>query len=212
MIMADLYGKNGKKAGEVEVPAVFAQTKNSPGLVHQAVVRELANKRSGTAATKTRGMIYGGGAKPHRQKGTGRARAGSNRSPLWVGGGTIFGPQPRSYQKKLNKKMRQAALNAVVLDKINSGLIKIVEGLEIKEAKTKEFVALLKQLEVDGSALIVAIDFDEKLNLASRNVAGVKMLTVGCVNVHDLLKYQHLVITQEALTMVGSRGNKVESA
>ena len=212
MVSVDLFEKSGKKKGELDLPEALAQMKVIPALVHQAVVREQANARRGTAATKTRGMIRGGGAKPYRQKGTGRARAGSNRSPLWVGWGTIFGPQPRSYSKKMNRKMRQAAIKSIVRDKADNGWLKVVEKLELKEAKTKEFVKLLGKMKIDGKVLIVMESEDSKLKLASRNVKRVKLLPVSSLNAFDLLKYQDMLITEEALAMIGGNGSNAESA
>lgn len=212
MVSVDLFEKSGKKKGELDLLEALAQMKVIPALVHQAVVREQANARRGTAATKTRGMIRGGGAKPYRQKGTGRARAGSNRSPLWVGGGTIFGPQPRSYSKKMNRKMRQAAIKSIVRDKADNGWLKVVEKLELKEAKTKEFVKLLGKMKIDGKVLIVMESEDSKLKLASRNVKRVKLLPVSSLNAFDLLKYQDMLITEEALAMIGGNGSNAESA
>ena len=212
MTMVDLYELNGKKKGEVALPSAVAEVKVNPSLVHQAVVRELANCRRGTAATKTRGLVRGGGAKPYRQKGTGRARAGSNRSPLWVGGGTIFGPQPRSYEKKMNRKMRKAAIRSIVLDKFNNGCLKVVESLDLKQPKTKEFLQLLTKLKIEDSVLIVVVNETTNLTLASRNIKSVKLLTVGSLNSFDLLKYRLLLVTQPALEMMGDKQDNAESA
>jgi len=203
MANVELFGKDGKKMGDLALPAIIAETKINPSVVHQAVVRELANARLGTAATKTRGMVSGGGAKPHKQKGTGRARAGSNRSPIWTGGGTIFGPQPRSYTQKLNRKMRQLALKSALADKADNGELKAVERFELKEAKTKEIAALLKTMEISGSLLIVVPELTEQMVLATRNLKKVKLVSVSALNTYDVIKYNELLITKDALELFG---------
>lgn len=173
-------------------------------LLHQVVAMQLNNRRAGTAATKTRGFVRGGGKKPWRQKGTGRARAGSIRSPLWVGGGTTFGPQPRDYSYRLPKQARREALLSALSLKNRDGKIIVLDKLELTEAKTKFMRKILGDLEVK-SALIVIPQSDEKVERSARNLPGVKVLRAEGLNVYDLLRYEHLILTQRALTLLEER-------
>lgn len=175
-----------------------------PHLLHQAVVMQLNNRRAGTASTKTKGFVRGGGKKPWRQKGTGRARAGSTRSPLWVGGGTIFGPQPRDYSYRLPKKARREALLSALSLKNKDGKIIVVEKIELTEAKTKLMRQMLEQLQV-RNALIVLPQSDKKVELSARNLPTVKVLRVEGLNVYDLLRYEHLIMTEGALKLIEER-------
>ena len=163
-------------------------------LLHQAVVMQLANRRTGSAATKSKGFVSGGGKKPWRQKGTGRARAGSIRSPIWVGGGTVFGPQPRDYSYRMPRTARrEALLSALSLKKRESKLI-VVDKLELEQAKTKLMVQALAELKV-ASALLVIPQADAKIERSARNLPNVKVLRVDGLNVYDLLRYEHLILT-----------------
>jgi len=175
-----------------------------PHLLHQAVVMQLNNRRAGTAATKSKGFVRGGGKKPWRQKGTGRARAGSTRSPIWVGGGTIFGPQPRDYSFRMPRRARKEALLSALSQKNRDGKIIIVDKLELEEAKTKLMVKALAELKV-GSALIVIPRPDQKIERSSRNIPVLKVLRVEGLNVYDLLRYEHLILTEEALKLIEER-------
>jgi large subunit ribosomal protein L4 len=175
-----------------------------PHLLHQAVVMQLNNRRAGTAATKSKGFVRGGGKKPWRQKGTGRARAGSIRSPIWVGGGTIFGPQPRDYSYRLPKKARREALLSALSLKRKEGKIIVLVALEIAEVKTKLMRQMLEELQVK-SALIVLPEGDEKVALSVRNLPRVKALRVEGLNVYDLLRYEHLIMTEQALRLIEER-------
>ncbi len=175
-----------------------------PHLLHQTIVMQLANRRAGTAATKSKGFVSGGGKKPWRQKGTGRARAGSIRSPIWVGGGTIFGPQPRDYSYRIPRKARREALLSALSSKNRDGKIIVVDKLELEEAKTKLMVRALADLKVE-SALIVIAQSDERIARAARNLAKVKVLRVEGLNVYDLLRYDHLIFTEEALRLLQER-------
>ena len=165
---------------------------------------QLNNRRAGTAATKSKGLVRGGGKKPWRQKGTGRARAGSIRSPLWVGGGTIFGPQPRDYSFRMPRKARKEALLSALSLKNRDGKIIVVDKLELEEAKTKLMVKALAELKVT-SALIVIPQPDEKIERSSRNIPAVKVLRVEGLNVYDLLRYEHLILTEGALKLLEER-------
>ena len=178
--------------------------KTRPHLLHQTVVMQLNNRRAGTAATKYKGWVRGGGKKPWRQKGTGRARAGSIRSPLWIGGGTIFGPQPRDYSFRMPRKARKEALLSALSLKNSDGKIIVVDKLELEEAKTKLMVKALAELKVT-SALIVISQPDEKIERSCRNLPGVKVLRVEGLNVYDLVCYQHLILTEGALKLLEER-------
>lgn len=182
---------------------IFA-VKTRPHLLHQAVVMQLANRRAGTASTKSKGRVRGGGKKPWRQKGTGRARAGSIRSPLWVGGGTIFGPQPRDYSYRMPRKARREALLSALSLKNGDGKIIVVGKLELEEAKTKLMVKALQELKVE-SALIVISQPDEKIERSARNIPTVKVLRVEGLNVYDLVRYEHLILTEGALKLLEER-------
>lgn len=178
--------------------------KTRPHLLHQTIVMQLANRRSGTAATKSKGFVSGGGKKPWRQKGTGRARAGSIRSPIWVGGGTIFGPQPRDYAYRMPRTARREALLSALSLKNRDGKIIVVDKLEFEEAKTKLMVKALADLKVE-SALVVIAQSDDKVERAARNLAKVKVLRVEGLNVYDLVRYDHLIFTEEALKLLQER-------
>jgi large subunit ribosomal protein L4 len=178
--------------------------KTRPHLLHQIVVMQLNNRRAGTAATKSKGLVRGGGKKPWRQKGTGRARAGSIRSPLWVGGGTIFGPQPRDYSFRMPRKARKEALLSALSLKNRDGKIIVVDKLELEEAKTKHMVKALAELKVT-SALIVISRPDATIERSSRNIPAVKVLRVEGLNVYDLVRYEHLILTEGALKLLEER-------
>lgn len=178
--------------------------KNRPHLLHQTVVMQLANRRAGTAATKSKGFVSGGGKKPWRQKGTGRARAGSIRSPIWVGGGTVFGPQPRDYSYRLPRKARREALLSALSLKNRDGKILVLDKLELEAGKTKLMVKALAELKVE-SALIVIAQADDKIERAARNLPRIKVLRVEGLNVYDLVRYEHLVFTEEALKLLEER-------
>lgn len=182
---------------------IFA-AKARPHLLQQAVVMQLNNRRAGTAATKSKGLVRGGGKKPWRQKGTGRARAGSIRSPLWVGGGTIFGPQPRDYFYRLPKKARRQALFSALSVKNRDGKIIVLDNLELADAKTKIMRRVLADLKVT-SALIVIPESDEKVERSSRNLPAVKVIRVEGLNVYDLLRYEHLILTEVSLKLIEER-------
>src|SRR5256712_1150805 len=173
-------------------------------LLHQAVVMQLANRRAGTAATKSKGFVRGGGKKPWRQKGTGRARAGSIRSPLWVGGGTTFGPQPRDYSYRMPRRARREALLSALSLKNHEGKIIVVDKLELEAAKTKIMAQALHELNVT-SAVIVIAQTDETIERSARNLPRVKVLKVQGLNVYDLIRYEHLILTESALKLLEER-------
>jgi large subunit ribosomal protein L4 len=173
-------------------------------LLHQAVVMQLANRRAGTAATKSKGFVRGGGKKPWRQKGTGRARAGSIRSPIWVGGGTTFGPQPRDYSYRMPRKARREALLSALSLKNRDGKLIIVDKFELEQAKTKIMCKALAELNV-SSALIAIAQADEKIERSARNLPKVKVLRVEGLNVYDLMRHEHLILTEGALKLLEER-------
>lgn len=173
-------------------------------LLHQVVVAQESWHRRGTASAKTRAEVSGGGKKPWRQKGTGRARAGSNTSPIWVGGGVTFGPKPRDYSKGVPKKVRKAALRIALSQKRREGKLLVLDELKLENIKTKEVKALLDGLDIN-SALLVTAERDEKLFLSARNLRDVKVLAAEGLNVRDMLLYDHLVIAQSALAKIEER-------
>ena len=175
-----------------------------PHLLHQTVVMQLNNLRAGTASTKTKGFVRGGGKKPWRQKGTGRARAGSIRSSLWVGGGTIFGPQPRDYSYRLPKKARKQALLSALSAKNRDGKIIVLDKWELAEPKTKLMRKILDDLKVT-SVLIVLAQSDERVERSARNLPAVKVLRVEGLNVYDLLRHEHLILTEGSLRLIEER-------
>jgi large subunit ribosomal protein L4 len=175
-----------------------------PHLLHQAVVMRQNNRRAGTASTKTKGLVRGGGKKPWKQKGTGRARAGSSRSPLWVGGGTVFGPTPRDYSYRMPKKARREALLSALSLKRKEDKIIVLNTIEVAEIKTKLMRQMLQELQVK-SALIILSQDDDKVALSVRNLPNVKTLRVEGLNVYDLLRYEHLILTGQALRLIEER-------
>ncbi len=195
VVMVD---QNNKKVKDVELSGVFS-TEVSSHVLHAAVVNQLANRRAGTASTKNKALVSGGGKKPFKQKGTGRARAGSSRSPLWRHGGTVFGPLPRDYSYALPKKARKAALAQALASKVADNKLILVDSLNVAEPKTKLVSALLEALGVQGNALLLVKDENKNLTLAARNIPSVKVLRTGNINVYDLLKYSFLITTQDAV-------------
>jgi large subunit ribosomal protein L4 len=193
-------------AGELSVPSALVAGPLREPLLHALVQSQLAARRAGSAATKTRAFVSGGGKKPWRQKGTGRARAGSSRSPVWVGGAVIFGPQPRDYGYRLPKSARRAALRAALAARHADGRLLVVDALTLPEAKTKRMHELLEGLGLGGAdALVVLAAADETVQRAARNLARVKVIPEGGINVYDVLRYSHLVITRAALERLASR-------
>jgi large subunit ribosomal protein L4 len=199
-----LYSAAHEKVGELEVAGTVFGRDGDLSLLHEAVRMQLANRRSGTASTKTKGLISGGGRKPWRQKGTGRARAGSTRSPLWRHGGTIFGPQPRDYSYKMPKKAWRAALCLAISDRARNGKLFVVESLDLSEPKTKVAKAALDKLGLKH-ALIVLGEGDGKFLIAARNLAAHKVLAIEGLNVYDVLNYRELVMTSRTAKAIEAR-------
>ncbi|UOQ49455.1 50S ribosomal protein L4 [Gracilibacillus caseinilyticus] len=198
-----LFNQSGSQVGDVEInDAVFGIEPNEH-VLHDAVLMQRASLRQGTHAVKNRSDVRGGGRKPWRQKGTGRARQGSIRSPQWVGGGTVFGPTPRSYSYKLPKKVRRLALKSAFSSKVKDDSLVVLEGIAFDAPKTKEVVSMLSSLNVDTKALIVTADKDEVLVKSANNLENVKVLSVSEVNVLDLLTHDKLILTKEAAEKAG---------
>jgi len=195
----DIISKENKSVGKVDLPDDIFGVDVKKGLLHEVVRNHLANRRQGCSATKTRGLVSGGGKKPWRQKGTGRARAGSNRSPLWRGGGTVFGPQPRDYSYKLPKKMKWAALSSALSVKLSNAEVVVIDELSVSEPKTKEVRGLLDGLNIDRNVLIIVPSRNETLELAARNIPGVTVSRVSELNVYSVLAHEKLLITKEAV-------------
>lgn len=195
----DVYDINGKKVKELELnEAVFGIEPNE-AVVHSVLVNFLANQRQGTQSTKTRSEVSGGGRKPWRQKGTGRARQGSIRAPQWIKGGIALGPKPRSYKYNVNKKERQLAVKSVLSSKVLENELVVVDSLPLNDIKTKEMVKALSNLNVEGKALIMLPEKNEKVQKSARNIEGVKTTLVETINVYDLLKYNKLVVTEDTV-------------
>ena len=198
----EIKNTQGENAGDLDVREDVFNVQIKPALVHQVMVGQLANKRQGTAKTKTRSEVSGGGAKPRPQKHTGSSRQGSTRSPIWVGGGRAFGPTPRSYRTRTPKKMRRLALLSVLSDKARQSNVLLLDSLELKEGKTKEIVSILSALNVSGSALIVTDGTNKKLVQSAGNVGGVRTLPVQVLNTLDLLNRKQLIITVDAVKRI----------
>jgi len=195
----------GNNKGELEVKFPLIENGKGTQAVHDTVVAYRAAQRMGTACTKTMGEVAGSGKKPWRQKGTGRARAGSFASPLWRGGGVVFGPKPRDFSKKVSRKTKQLALRKALTERLKAGDVVLVDDLKLESSKTKDFVSVLSALELKGSALIVAQSTDKNLSLASRNVANVALTTSDSLNTYDVLRPDKLVFTRGAFEQVEAR-------
>jgi len=198
MLKVDVLDMNGKKKSEIELNENVFGIEVNDVVVHAALVNYLANQRQGTQSTKTRAEVRGGGRKPWRQKGTGRARQGSIRAPQWIKGGIALGPKPRSYKYAIPKKMRQLALKSVLTSKVQEGSLVVVDKLELKEIKTKEMVKVLNNLKVE-KALVVLSEKNLNVQASARNIENVKTTLVNTINVYDLLKYNSLVATEDAI-------------
>lgn len=198
----DVLNMEGKKLREVELPAAIFEAPINVDLMHQAYVRQMANARLGTHETKVRGEVAGGGAKPYKQKGTGRARQGSRRAAQWVGGGRIHTPHPRSYEQRMPKKMRQAALRSALSSKAAESAVIVVDELALEETKTRLMVQALNSLVGEASALVVMPEKDQAYELVMRsakNIEDAKVLLAGYLNIRDLFKYDKLVLPVKAL-------------
>jgi len=198
-----MLSAKGTKAGKVELPdALFAAPVNE-ALIHQAVVRQLAGQRVGTADTLTRGQVTGGGRKPWRQKGTGRARQGSRSAPHWKGGGVVFGPHPRGFEVRMPAKMRRAALLGVLTAKAEEGALRVVEGFDLPEIRTRAFAERLAGWDAGGKVLVVLPSRDPVVERSCRNLREVRVLLADSLNVVDLLEADTIVFTRDALARAG---------
>lgn len=196
-----LYNREGKTVGEIQLnDNVFAVEVNAAAL-HQVVVAQLANKRQGTQSAKTRAEVRGGGIKPWRQKGTGRARQGSIRAPQWIKGGIVFAPKPRDYRVSLPKSMRRVAMKSALTSKVQAGQFIVLEGLEFEAIKTKQMVEMLNAFEVKKS-LIITAESNEVVYKSARNIQGVTVMPVNNINVYDLLKFEKVIITKDAVSKI----------
>jgi large subunit ribosomal protein L4 len=197
-----VYTVTGQQAGDLELNESIFGVEVNGALLHQAVVMQLASQRLGTHATKTRGFVRGGGRKPWKQKGTGRARSGSTRSPIWVGGGTVFGPTPRSYAFRMPRKQRRLAIKCALSDKVQSGDFVVLENLDFAAPKTKDVVKMLNDFSVEKKVLIITADEAENVEKSSRNIPGVKAINTSGLNVYDILNHNKLFITKDAITRI----------
>ncbi|MFY9177061.1 MAG: 50S ribosomal protein L4 [Caldicoprobacterales bacterium] len=197
-----VYNTEGATVGELELNNDIFGVKINKALLHQVVRMQLANKRQGTQSALTRAEVRGGGAKPWRQKGTGRARHGSIRSPIWVKGGVAFAPKPRDYSFTMPKKMRRQALKSALSSKVVNDEIIVLDDLKLAQPKTKEMVKVLKNLGVNGKALVVLPEKDEVVARVSGNIQGIKLASINTLNVLDILNYDKFIITQEAVQKV----------
>ena len=195
----DIVNSENQKVGSVDLRDDVFGGPIKHDLVWTSVVRQNASERRGTHATKNRALVSGGGKKPYKQKGTGRAQAGSSRSPLWRHGGTIFGPQPRSYDFTVPKKVERGALLAALQTRLRDGAVTIVDALNVADGKTKQAAELLKRLGATGRALLVDVEIDEKLGLAARNLAGVRTVQCGRLTARDVMDTTHVFATRAAL-------------
>lgn len=206
MASIDVINQKGEKVDTVELADEIFNSEIKEHLVHEVVVWQLAKRRQGNASTKTRSDVRGGGKKPWRQKGTGRARAGTNRSPIWEGGGTIFGPHPRSYAFSLPKKVRKAALRSVLSAKLKDNLLTVVDKIELEAPKTRLFAQVCKDLGIDESkALFVTAHKDEALVRSSRNLYSYLTLPCEGLNVYDILRFERLVLLKDAVPLIQER-------
>ena len=200
MPKVDVFNMVGEVVGEIELEDGIFGIEANEAVMHSIVVNQLANKRQGTQSTKTRSEVRGGGRKPYRQKGTGRARQGSTRSPQWTKGGIALGPKPRSYRYTQPKKVRRLAMKSALSTKVSDKNIIVLDALALDEIKTKRIVNMLKSLNVsDNTALVVIKGKDEKVTLSARNIPGVKTAYVNTLNVYDILKYEKFIVTREAV-------------
>ena len=202
MPKVDVYDIKGKKISDVELAEAIFGIEPNEAIVHSVLVNYLANQRQGTQSTKTRAEVRGGGRKPWRQKGTGRARQGSIRAPQWVKGGIALGPKPRSYKYTVNKKERRLAIKSLLSSKVLEKELTVVDKLELAEIKTKTMVKALLDLKVEGKTLIVLPENNKNVLMSARNIEGVKTITLNNINVFDLLKYNNLVLPLETVKKI----------
>jgi large subunit ribosomal protein L4 len=204
MAIADVYNMDGEKISETNLADEIFDVPVKQHVLHQMVTMQLVNRRTGTAATKGRSDVRGGGQKPYRQKGTGRARAGTRRSPLWRGGGVVFGPSPRSYRYKVPKRVRRQALKMALTSKLQDKALIVVDRLVLEPVKTKRFVEIMAALKT-GRALIVTDRKIESLELSSRNIPDFKVLRSEGLNVYDILRFKNLILLEPSVKQIAER-------
>ena len=204
MAVCEVLNSLAEKVGEIDLNDALFSVEVNTGILHEVICMQRANQRSGNACTKTRGEVSGGGAKPWRQKGTGRARAGSRTSPVWRGGGTVFGPKPRDYSYSLPKKVRRLALKMALSARNQEGNLVVVDQFSLDQAKTREFVKVMDNFKFEN-CLVVTGEMDEKLGLSARNAVGYKVLPVAGLNVMDILKHSKLMLVQTSLAKLEER-------
>lgn len=198
----DVINTDNKKVGKITLnPEIFGSPVKGH-LIHEVLVNQMANKRQGTAATKSKGMVRGGGAKPWKQKGTGRARAGSNRSPLWKGGGIVFGPHPRDYSYKVPKQVRWEAMNSAFSAKVLSQDLVVVDKIDLPEPKTKIMASMLKKLGLEGSLLILTTKNESLIGRAARNIPGVTVKNIESLSLYDIVSHRKLLITSDIVKKI----------
>jgi large subunit ribosomal protein L4 len=202
MPKAVLYNMDGDNLGEIELSDVMFGAEVNKTLIHEAVVNFLANRRAGTAAAKTRSEVRGGGRKPWRQKGTGRARQGSIRAPQWIGGGIVFGPKPRDYSYNMPKKARRAALRSALSARAGEGKVSVVDKLTLAEPKTRVMVNFFNKIGLYGKVLLVAGEADDNIAKSVRNIQGVTFVPANGLNAYDVVNHDNLIVTQDALARV----------
>lgn len=199
MPKVDVYDIKGKKVSDIELAENVFGIEPNENIVHAVLVNYLANQRQGTQSTKTRAEVSGGGRKPWRQKGTGRARQGSIRAPQWIKGGIALGPKPRSYRYTVNKKERRLAIKSILSSKVLEKELTVVDKLELKEIKTKSMVKALADLKVEGKTLIILPENNKNVLMSARNIEGVKTIVANNINVFDLLKYTNLILSVDTV-------------
>lgn len=197
-----LYNSNGEQVGSYELNDNIFGVEVNEAVLHQVVVNQLANLRQGTQSTKTRAEVRGGGAKPWRQKGTGRARQGSIRAPQWIKGGIALGPKPRSYKYTLPKKVKRLAMKSALSSKVVDNNLCVIEELNLGEIKTKRMVEILNKMDINTKALIVLPEKNIEVQRSARNIPGIKTLLVNTLNVYDILKYEKFIVTKEAVSKI----------
>ena len=199
MPKVDVLNINGQKVEELELSESIFAAEISEYAVYEVIKNHLANRRQGTQSAKTRAEVRGGGRKPWRQKGTGRARQGSTRSPQWIGGGVVFAPKPRDYSYSVNKKVRRLALKSVLTTKVNEGNLIVLDALEMNAPKTKDFIAMLSAVNAGKKALVVTAENSPNVVKSGRNIPGVDITLVNTLNVYDIMRHDSLIITKEAV-------------
>lgn len=200
-INVKVFNMSGSEVGNVDLNETIFGVEVNEHVMHQAIVQYLANQRQGTKSAKTRAEVRGGGRKPWKQKGTGRARQGSIRSPQWTGGGVVFAPKPRDFSFKLNKKVKRLALKSALTSRVNEGKFIVLDELKLNEIKTKEMQKVLDNLKVN-KGLVVIENGNRNVTLSTRNIPNVKTASVNTINVYDIIKYETFVVTKEALQKI----------